>query len=261
MTLQMLSNGASGSIALSLILLFCLLRQIRYRRRSNTTPAISQHKKKLVGYYFREVHLFLPNTDAPQILPIVFLAIHSAYFWYFLLRGRPDVSLAILVDPILVLVAATAAVSLSILEQKRSIGPSGIILVYLGCSLTRDLLELRVIASSSIGACYLIKSRVLLEGIWLAWGLRARNFFSYRDQEPSSTPEEAAGILGQVLFWWLHPVLRKGYSARLTVSHLPEIDGNLSSKRLRRQILESWDAECRLTKSRLCSCFGNAVQC
>ncbi|OQD85570.1 hypothetical protein PENSOL_c099G11251 [Penicillium solitum] len=224
MTLQMPSNGIFGSIALSLILLFRLLQQIRYRRRSNTNLGISQSKKKLT-------------------FPIVFHAIHSAYFWYFLLSGHPDASLAILVDSTLVLVAATAAVSLSILEQKRSIGPSGIILVYLACSLTKDLLELRVIASSSIGACYLIKSRALLEGIWLTWGLQARGFFSYRDQEPGATPEEAAGLLGQVFFWWLHPVLREGYSARLSVSHLPEIDGHLSSKRLRRQILESWDAE------------------
>jgi hypothetical protein len=166
------------------------------------------------------------------------------------------------VDTILVLVAVTAAVSLSILEQKISTGPSGIILVHLTCSLTRDLLELRVIAScSSTGACYLIKSRALLEGIWLVWGLRARGFFSYRGKEPGSTPEEAAGLLGQVFFWWLHPVLREGYSARLGVSHLPEIDGNLSSKRLRGQILESWAAECRLTGSSLCSSFGNAMQC
>lgn len=209
---------------LSVILLFCLLRQIRYRQRSNTKQAISQHKKKL-------------------IFPIVFLAIHSAYFSYFLLRGHPDANLTILVDTILVLVAATAAVSLSILEQKRSIGPSGIILVHLTCSLTRDLLELRVIASCpSIAACYLIKSRVLLEGIWLVWGLRARGFL-YRGQEPGSMPEELAGLLGQVFFWWLHPVLREGYSARLNVSHLPEIDGHLSSKRLRRQILDSWAAE------------------
>lgn len=233
----MLSNGTSGSIVLSVILLFCLLRQIRYRQRSNTKQAISQHKKKL-------------------IFPIVFLAIHSAYFSYFLLRGHPDANLTILVDTILVLVAATAAVSLSILEQKRSIGPSGIILVHLTCSLTRDLLELRVIASCpSIAACYLIKSRVLLEGIWLVWGLRARGFL-YRGQEPGSMPEELAGLLGQVFFWWLHPVLREGYSARLNVSHLPEIDGHLSSKRLRRQILDSWAAECRLTGFSLCSSFG-----
>lgn len=153
-------------------------------------------------------------------------------------------------DSILVLVTATAAVSLSILEQKGSIGPSGIILVYIACHLTRDLLELRVISScSSIGACYLITWRALLEGIWLAWGLRARGFFSYCGQEPGSTSEEAAGLIGQVFFWWLHPVLREGYSARLSVSHLPEINGHLSSKRLRRQILESWAAECRFTGS------------
>ncbi|CAG8906436.1 unnamed protein product [Penicillium egyptiacum] len=225
MTFKMLSTGTSGSIALSLILLFCLLRRIRYLRRSNTKLAISWHKKKVA-------------------FPIVLLAIHLAYFWYFLLMGHPDPRLAILIDSALVLVGATTAVSLSILEQTGSISSSGVMLVYLACSLTRDLWELRVIAScSSIGACYLVKSRAVLECIWLFWDLRARGFFLYHGQRSVSTPGEAVGLLGQVFFWWLHPVLREGYSARLSLSHLPEIDGHLSSKRLRRQVLESWTAK------------------
>lgn len=177
------------------------------------------------------------------------------------MRGYPDASLAILGDSILILVAATAAVSLSILEQNGPIGASGIKLVYLACSLTRDLLEIRATTScSSIGACYLVKSRALLEGIWLAWDLRARGF-SHRGQRSSSTPEEAAGLLDQLFFSWLNPVLRKGYSARLSLSNLPEIDGHLSSNRLRRQILESWAAKCTLTASFFCFSFGNIVQC
>jgi ATP-binding cassette subfamily C (CFTR/MRP) protein 1 len=55
------------------------------------------------------------------------------------------------------------------------------------------------------------------------------------------TPEELAGILGRTFFWWINPILLKGYRSILTDVDLPRAGEELSSDALRRVVLRSWD--------------------
>jgi hypothetical protein len=85
-----------------------------------------------------------------------------------------------------------------------------------------------------------------VEGIWLVSHLWVKGFPSHHSQESISTPEEAAGIFSKVFFQWMHPVLREGYSAKLNLESLPEIDQRLLSKGLRKRVLTYWARECEL---------------
>jgi hypothetical protein len=55
------------------------------------------------------------------------------------------------------------------------------------------------------------------------------------------TPEERASVLGRTFFWWINPILMKGYRSTLTDADLPPTSQKLSSSKLRRDILRSWD--------------------
>lgn len=171
---------------------------------------------------------------------------HLAFLWCLMLKSYYVTNVAILVDSALLLVTAAAALWLCVLEQSRGINSPSVILAYLACSLTRDLLELRFVGCSSTGTCFLIRSRIVVEGIWLTSHLWVKDFLSHHSQESISTPEEAAGIFGQVFFRWMHPVLKEGYSARLNPTSLPEIDQRLLSKGLRKRVLTYWARECEL---------------
>jgi hypothetical protein len=188
---------------------------------------------------------------------VALLTIHLGVIWCLLFSNYPDTSLATIIDSTLSLVTTTAALSLHILEQSRCVKPSGVVLVYLACSLTRDSLELQVIPSClSTGTCHLVKSRICIEGLWLTWDRRANDLFSRLGQKFAFIPEEAAGILSQIFFWWMHPLLREGYSARLNLATLPEIDEALSSQGLRKRALRFWVGRCNSLKP-----FEDAVQC
>jgi hypothetical protein len=100
------------------------------------------------------------------------------------------------------------------------------------------------------------QSRICIEGLWLTWDLRANDLFSRLGQKFAFIPEEAAGILSQIFFWWMHPLLREGYSARLNLATLPEIDEALSSQGLRKRALRFWVGRCNSLKP-----FEDAVQC
>jgi hypothetical protein len=173
---------------------------------------------------------------------------HLACLWCLMLNDYYLTSVVTLVDSTLSLVAAAAALSLCALEQSRGIKSSGVILAYLICSLTRDVIELQVVGCSGIGSYHFIRSRIFVEGIWLTSHLWVNDFISHRSQRFNSTPEEAAGVFGRVFFRWMHPVLRKGYSARLNLASLPEIDPRLLSKGLRKRVLAYWTLECRSFK-------------
>lgn len=54
-------------------------------------------------------------------------------------------------------------------------------------------------------------------------------------------PEQLAGIISRAFFWWISPVLVTGYSMILTGDALPRLDQELSSEKLRRRALQTWD--------------------
>ncbi|KAH6677549.1 P-loop containing nucleoside triphosphate hydrolase protein [Halenospora varia] len=125
------------------------------------------------------------------------------------------------------LVAATTLLSvpLSHLEHTRSIRPSSILIVSLLFSTLFDIVRTRtlwaiadnrliaVIFSVSVGVRILL---FLLE----AKGKRSLLKLKYQDIGTETT----TGIIGQSLFWWLNPLLRRGYKDILSIGDLMTLD-------------------------------------
>ncbi|KAF5627041.1 multidrug resistance-associated 1 [Fusarium sp. NRRL 52700] len=61
----------------------------------------------------------------------------------------------------------------------------------------------------------------------------------------SQAPEELAGILTRVFFWWINPILTLGNRKILSGDDLPPIDQLLRSEKLRRDGLWAWDQRAR----------------
>lgn len=55
------------------------------------------------------------------------------------------------------------------------------------------------------------------------------------------SPEAMISFLGNMLFWWINPILARGYSRLLSADDIPCLDQNTSSKALAHAILLIWD--------------------
>jgi len=44
-----------------------------------------------------------------------------------------------------------------------------------------------------------------------------------------SSPESTTGVIGQSMFWWLHPLLRRGYSVVISMSDLMTLDDDFTT--------------------------------
>ena len=167
------------------------------------------------------------------------LGVHAIYFYQYIVRCQAKLDISVILDSAVTLCAAAAAVFLWLSEKEKSLGSLDLIAGYLACSLFRGiLLEQSDRNSLEIEADYLLKSRALLEAIWLVQIFLGRKIYSYHDVESSSTAEEAAGLLGQAFLYWILPVLREGY--------LPRLDDQFSSGTLRQKAAENWHATCKL---------------
>jgi ATP-binding cassette subfamily C (CFTR/MRP) protein 1 len=54
-------------------------------------------------------------------------------------------------------------------------------------------------------------------------------------------PEETAGILSSILFWWINSFLFRSYRNAPTVGNLPPVDQKILSTPLKSAILRAWD--------------------
>lgn len=55
-------------------------------------------------------------------------------------------------------------------------------------------------------------------------------------------PEAITSFIGNWVFLWVNPVLRKGYTKMLAEDDIPDLDEKMSSKGLRLAIRTAWDA-------------------
>ncbi|TEA20925.1 ABC transporter atnG [Colletotrichum sidae] len=62
-----------------------------------------------------------------------------------------------------------------------------------------------------------------------------------RSPYDQSAPEETAGVLSRIFFWWINAILAKGYRMILTGDALPPVDGKLSSGLRLQEALLAWD--------------------
>ncbi|KAL7898266.1 multidrug resistance-associated protein [Trichoderma sp. SZMC 28014] len=140
------------------------------------------------------------------------------------------------------LAASAGLVWLTIAEHKRSIRPSSLIVLYLLLMSTWDVFALTY--DGLFDDQNASKGSIALE-------LAARlAILTLECQEKTSilkpkyrqhSPEETAGLLSSLLFWWLNGLLSRGNRSILRGSHLPALVKNMQAESLRRDILPSWD--------------------
>jgi len=138
-------------------------------------------------------------------------------------------------------VAAFGFCILSFVEHRRSPTPSTLLVLYaLACLLGSgvELLILPPIFSKE--SLSFSVANICLELALLVVECQKKGSILL-PQYQQLTPEERAGILEQTFFGWINPILMKGYRLNLTDADLPLTGEELSSKRLRRKILLTWD--------------------
>jgi hypothetical protein len=140
------------------------------------------------------------------------------------------------------LAASAGLVWLTIAEHKRSIRPSSLIVLYLLLMSAWDVFALTYngffddqdASKGSIAFKLAIRLAILtLESQEKTSILKPK----YRQH----SPEETAGLLSSVLFWWLNGLLSRGNRSILRGSHLPVLGKKMGAENLHRGILLSWE--------------------
>ncbi|KAL5094611.1 hypothetical protein Trisim1_005344 [Trichoderma cf. simile WF8] len=143
------------------------------------------------------------------------------------------------------LIASAGLVWLSVAEHKRSIRPSTLTVLYLLLTCAWDAFALTYPGFSEIRDGGRTK-------VALVAGFASRlAILTLESQEKQSilnpkysncSPEETAGLISSLLFWWMNDLLSRGNRSILRGSQLPALGSRLEAERLRRDILPSWDS-------------------
>ncbi|KAK3935758.1 ABC multidrug transporter [Diplogelasinospora grovesii] len=142
---------------------------------------------------------------------------------------------------VLALASSAIFAVLSFLEHDRSISPSSTIIVFLLISTLCDIPILRTLwLRQDDQSLPLARATALpLKMVILVIESKSkRNYLQapYRD----SSPEVLEGIVSRALFWWLTPILRRGYYTTLELAHLPPLDPKLGVARLQTRFGQAW---------------------
>ncbi|KAK3941519.1 P-loop containing nucleoside triphosphate hydrolase protein [Diplogelasinospora grovesii] len=136
--------------------------------------------------------------------------------------------------------AALGLAWLSRQEHRRAIRPSSLILLYVLSLLLLDVVKLtapsslRMLGSHDpFPTCV----RLISESLVLWVECRSKDAVLVDQYQDGLSAEEKASVLGRAVFWWINPVLARGYKTVLTNNELPHTDSRLRSETLRVAIL------------------------
>jgi ATP-binding cassette subfamily C (CFTR/MRP) protein 1 len=126
-------------------------------------------------------------------------------------------------------------------ENSRSVQPSTLAVLYLLASVAYHTADFGSnVYNGPPLVLWLTTSRLCLEVLLLVSECQGKERI-LRDPYRGLPPEQTAGILSRILFWWINPILVQGSSKILTGDDLPYIDQELCSKTLRKKALRTWD--------------------
>ena len=134
-------------------------------------------------------------------------------------------------------------IGLSHFEHLRSFRPSALLSLYFGISLVFDIVRTRTLWS--------IHGNVLFATLFsVSLGFKLALFIleslekeaGYSQAYDRLAAETAGNVFTRSLFWWLNPLLWKGFRHVLEVDQLPAIDNELTSPELQRQIWAEWNS-------------------
>ncbi|KAF5975510.1 major facilitator family transporter protein [Fusarium bulbicola] len=138
----------------------------------------------------------------------------------------------------------------------RSTRPADLAVLFSLLSLGVDI---AVVIQKAPKECLIPATQIALKLLLVATESRSKRPILKR---PYSTqaPEELAGLLSRVFFWWVNPILALGNRKILSGDDLPPIDHLLRSEKLRRDGLKSWDQRARpLNKMTLPICLAKRM--
>ncbi|PYI36243.1 ABC transporter [Aspergillus indologenus CBS 114.80] len=177
----------------------------------------------------------LVTLGALFVVQIAFLALRQSQP----LTPGHDASLA---ADVLEMVAVASAIWLSYLSHCRSIQPSTLLIVYLSARTLLGIARVRTLwlmrAATADAAIFTVGTgftflSLILESIGKASILTAKT-------AKPATPEPFSGFWKLASFAWLAGTFRQGYSKVLSVHDLPDLDPQLSSEVVGRQLQAAW---------------------
>lgn len=133
---------------------------------------------------------------------------------------------------------------LSYAEHNFSASPSFLLNVYLFVTLLFDIARTRTLWLRQFGGTSEIIKALTTATVGLKLVLLALESVEkrsiLRDAYKAYPPEATGGIFNKILFWWLNPLFRLGFSRSLVVEDLYALDKQLASERLHLSLETAW---------------------
>ncbi|KAG9235150.1 hypothetical protein BJ875DRAFT_495249 [Amylocarpus encephaloides] len=188
-----------------LLLLGMIPRIVHLLRASVKVNSGLHHHAKILGF------------AALTVLQILLLG-----FW-----AKPSTPKTRITLPTAALTCAVSLLSvpLSHLEHKRSVRPSSILTVYLLFSTLFDIARTRtlwnIVDNTAVAVVFSIALGIrILLFVLEALGKRRLLMPVYK----GLSSESVSGIIAQCMFWWLNPLLKRGYSVLISMDDLMTLD-------------------------------------
>lgn len=140
------------------------------------------------------------------------------------------------------LIASAGLVWVTITEHKRSIRPSSLIVLYLLLMCTWGVFALTYdgLVDDHNGSKGSIALKLAIQLAILTLECQEKTSI-LKPKYRQHAPEETAGLLSSLFFWWLNGLLSRGNRSILRGNHLPALEKTMEAESLHRGILLSWD--------------------
>jgi ATP-binding cassette subfamily C (CFTR/MRP) protein 1 len=162
-------------------------------------------------------------------------------------------------------VAAIVLFILSSYEHTRSVAPSTLIAIYLVLTLPLDVARVRTLflldgsyPTKTIAAVS-ATSLVIKLGILLSEALSKQQILLQHYQH--LPPEATSSPYSRLFFWWVNPLLWRGFRNFFEIQDLYNIDDSLSSATLGSKFQRSWKAQKKIHKYSLLTTVFSVLKC
>ncbi|KAI1626473.1 hypothetical protein EDD37DRAFT_648899 [Exophiala viscosa] len=184
------------------------------------------------NFYYTKL-VFHACFIAVQLVKLIFLVIPG-----FVPKTRASIAASALTFYI-----AIALTILSRFEHLRSVRPSALLSLYFGISLLFDAIRARTLWTLQDNVPFAVLFSVSLGFELALFILESLEKESGFDRSYETLSRETAGnVFTRGLFWWVNPLLWKGFKHVLDTDNLPQIDNELSSPQHQQKIWADWNA-------------------
>jgi ATP-binding cassette subfamily C (CFTR/MRP) protein 1 len=178
--------------------------------------------------------------NTAQVTALAFLALQLSSLVRYSIASQQAFDIQ-LFSEIVSSVSALGFCVLSFVEQRLSATPSTLLVLYmLACALGHASELLILPLKHDREALYFLIVHVFLELALVILECQNKDSVLLLDYQ-LLTPEEPSSVLGRTFFWWINLILMTGHRSILTDANLPRTGQKLSSSKVRRDILRSWD--------------------